>query len=337
MNEQTNPTQFDPRLLELHLGQLDASLADALRLEIDRDANLQVQHRMLADAFAALGRERAAGVTPCDGLCQRICAAVRAAPSPLQLHQSAALLESAAGGAALRFHSLREIVAVAAMIVLAVGVGIPGLLHMRERNQRIGCSWNLAQVGRGMQAYAGANQDHLPTVGWTTASSWRPSSDAASVLVPNRRHLFPLVRSSFVAPGLFVCPATNDVPMQASDVAMHDDFLESRNVSYANQNMAGVQPSAAAPSELPILGDDNPLFRGGVPLLDQLVGRGPDEVNSAAHARRGQNVLTLDGRVKWLTAPTGGIAGDNIWTLDGVQIYTGREGPLRVTDSHLLK
>jgi hypothetical protein len=144
----------------------------------------------------------------------------------------------------------------------------------------------------------------------------------------------------FVAdPRLFLCPSQKDVPMPAAEIARRDDFLEARNVSYSYSNMAGTRPSAKDNGELPILADDNPLFADGHPLVDVLRRRGgdPAEENSRAHGGAGQNLLTLSGHVKWATTPRAGLSGDNIWTLDKVERYTGREGPTSAMDSHLLK
>jgi hypothetical protein len=35
--------------------------------------------------------------------------------------------------------------------------------------------------------------------------------------------------------------------------------------------------------------------------------------------------------------PDAGVDGDNIWTLQGVSTYTGREGPASAADAHLIK
>ena len=158
--------------------------------------------------------------------------------------------------------------------------------------------------------------------------------------VPNRQHVYPLLRLEYVTdPRAFVCPSQQHVPMPKAEIQRRNDFLEARNVSYAYQNMAGVRPSANDDPELPILADDNPLFADGLPLFDaRRFGFGdPTTANSRAHNGAGQNILTLDGRVKWTTTPRCGLAGDNIWVLDGVTDYTGHEGPIASTDSHLLK
>ncbi len=226
---------------------------------------------------------------------------------------------------------------------MIVGLGVPGLLRVRDRNQRIACSYNLAQLGQGLAAYAATFNDNLPFTGWTRtaaeasvrALSWQPTSDPDVVFVPNRRHMYPLLRAGLVAdPVRFLCPAQACVPMPVDQINGRVDFLNSRNVSYVYQNMAGVRPTMSTDPDLPIMADENPLF--GEDGLVLGLGSGADS-NSRAHGRSGQNVLTLGGRVKWSSAPDCGIDGDNIWTLRGVARYTGREGPQSATDSHLLK
>jgi hypothetical protein len=226
------------------------------------------------------------------------------------------------------------------MIVLAVGLGVPSMFHMRARSQRIACSENLAQIGRGMQAYAMANGSSLPFAGWSSNSSWQPTNAPGLQVLPNHRHVYPLLRSGHLPARIFVCPSTSGLPMPEDQIPLHDDFLESRNVSYAYQNMAGVRPSLRDNPDQPVLGDDNPFFDNGWPLFAVMRSLGlsdPAKTNSRAHGGAGQNILTIRGNVRWVTTPNAGIAGDNIWTLQGVDEYHGQEGPKSSTDSHLLK
>lgn len=199
---------------------------------------------------------------------------------------------------------------------------------------------NLAQLGAGVQQYLNTYSASLPFAGWGPGRSWQPTSDPAVQVVPNRRHVYPLLVQAYVLdPRVFVCPSQPHVPMPASEVWRHDDFLEGRNVSYAYQNMAGVRPSGHDDPRQPILADENPLFDDGLPLFDarRLARLDASRTNSRAHGGAGQNILTLRGEVKWVTTPLAGVDGDNIWTLRDVNDYTGREGPASATDSHLLK
>jgi len=333
--------EFDPNLLDLYLGQLTPEQRVELERRIATDPALARQNEALATVFRAL--DCAATPTPPENLADRVAARVAAVDPPrvVPTPDASTLDEEEFPRLLPRIYSLREVIAVAAMIVLAIGLGVPSVLHVRERNQRMLCSNNLAQLGRGLQTYAASFGDSLPFAGWNPRHmSWQPTNDPNVETVPNRRHIYPLLPSGHVRTLWFVCPGGDDVAMPDEQVRHRDDFIESRNLSYAYQNMAGVRPSLLDSPDLPILADNNPCFDDGRPLFDALTRLGmhdPAKSNSRAHRGAGQNILTLDGRVIWKDTPNCGINGDNIWTLDKVREYTGREGPQSKTDSHLLK
>jgi hypothetical protein len=337
-------SEFDPQLLELHLGRLSGRERDALEERIRSDAGLRSQHEALTAMFQALSRARDPEPRLPTGLTDKISARVAAAEPPLRVtrpaRRAAAELAELEGARLIRLHSFREIVAVAAIIVFAVGLGVPSVLHMRERAHRYACTENLANIGRGMQAYAMANHGGLPFVGWSGNSIWRPTDEPGLDVLPNRRHVYPLLRNGYVHARILVCPSASDLPMPEDQIPYHDDFLESRNLSYAYQNMAGVRPSLRDDPDLPVLADDNPLFDNGWPLFAVMRSLGlsdPTQANSRVHGGAGQNILTLGGYVRWKDTPNCGVDGDNIWTLEDVDEYTGREGPRSTADSHLLK
>ena len=63
----------------------------------------------------------------------------------------------------------------------------------------------------------------------------------------------------------------------------------------------------------------------------------PKHANSPSHRNgAGQNVLLLDGSVLWTTSPVYGTAKDNLWMLEGVNEYTGRETRSCDTDAFLV-
>ena len=333
---------FDTRLLDLHLGHLSEAEQAELRGRLAAEPELAAQHRALTTMFDAL-RALPAPRMPAD-LPARVLARVRAAgPSPRVVRPADSLTRhiEARGERIILLGSLRDVIGIAALIVFAVGVGVPGLLHLRERQQRLGCSHNLASLGFGLQQYASTFNASLPFAVFAgPRHSWKPSGDPNVETVPNRRHVYPLLRLAFVNdPRLFLCPSQQHLPMPRQEISQREDFLEGRNLSYAYQNMAGVRPSAHDDARLPILADENPLFADGMPLLDALrrTYSDPATANSRAHRSAGQNILTLGGHVKWTTTPNCGLDDDNIWTLPGVSNYTGREGPATASDSHLLK
>lgn len=336
------PSSFDPALLDLHLGHLTPAEAAALTARLATDRELAEQNETLQSIFAVLHTAHATQ-TP-SGLHERVRQRIETfsvMPRVVRPDEPlSAQVEKHDRFQVLRLGSLREVVAVAAMIVLAIGLGVPGLMELRQRGQRVGCSWNLAQLGAALQQYANTFNASLPFAGWDTRNSWSPSSDPWVVNTPNRRHVYPLLARAYVAdPRLFVCPSQRGVPMPKDAVARHSDFVDGRNLTYAYQNMAGVRPSAHDDPNLPIMADENPLFQDGVLVFDvrRLPWVDAASINSRAHGGAGQNVLTLGGQVRWSRSPNAGVDGDNIWTLRGVTSYTGREGPLAATDSHLLK
>lgn len=325
------PEEFDPQLIDLHLRQSTSEERHAALQRVIADPESARQNQSLAAIFRALACLRDTPAPP-DDLVARIVSRVRQAARPRVVPEPA----DGESGLALRVYRLRDVLALAAIIVLVVGLGVPSLLHVRERNRLMACSANLSQLGQGLAAYASTFGDSLPFIGWSRgAQSWQPAPAAGVETVPNRRHLYPLLAAGIVRdPARFVCPSQAHVPMPADQIRRCFDFPESRNLSYAYQNMAGVRPRMGDSADVPVMADENPLFDDGIPLLR--IGLVPF-ANSRAHSGRGQNVLTLGGRVRWSTVPDCGVDGDNIWTLRGVSRYTGVEGPATCDDSHLLK
>lgn len=342
--------QPDPRLIDAQLGGLNDEARAALARDVASNVQLAADDAALAEVFDALRSWRTP--TAPASLHARIMARVHAAAVPPRVVASDYALNDAVASddhpVIIPMNSLRNIVAVAAMVVLAVGVGVPSLLHMQHRADRILCSNNLAAIGQAIQGYANVFNQQLPFAGWSPASSWQPSADPTVEVQPNRRHVYPLLLTRMLpadSTNVFVCPSSDGVVMPAAEIRNRNDFLEGRNLTYAYQNMAGLRPSFEdAPASMPIIADDNPIFEDGVPVFEQaafaLGVKDPTLSNSRAHGGGGQNLLSLDGAVRFVTSPKVGIDGDNIWTIkdhNRPDTYTGREGPTLQTDTHLLK
>lgn len=330
---------FDGRLLDLHLGRLDEPEKQRVLQELRRDPALASQNEALISVFGALNVLRTDSVP--TGFVDRVRRRIAAAETRPALRvvgnapASGRRAEQEPFRWVLRAGNLRDLVAAAAMIVLAIGLGIPTMLHMRETNYRVACSANLARMGQGLAAYASTFNQALPFAGWGGWDSWQPTNNPQLHVVQNRQHLMPLLPAGKIDPMWLVCPSTRDIPPKSDQ-----QVIDAANISYAYQNMAGVRPSLSDDPRLPILADDNPLFDDGRPLVELRIQLGvtdPASINSRAHGGHGQNVLTLGGRVIWSETPNVGVAGDNIWTLHNVRSYTGREGPVTSTDTHLLK
>jgi anti-sigma factor RsiW len=149
MTHSTEP-DFDPILIDLALGRLPAAEVEAVRQRLSHDPDLAQQHASLTEVFGVLNALSVPISAP-DGLQDRIAARVAAA-RPLSVRHAQFGTEAddelagSGGGLIVRIANLRDVIAVAAMLVLAVGLGIPGLLSVRDRSQRIACSANLGST-----------------------------------------------------------------------------------------------------------------------------------------------------------------------------------------------
>ena len=107
------------------------------------------------------------------------------------------------------------------------------------------------------------------------------------MLVPNRRHLYPLLQKAFIAhPRLFLCPSNGGAPMPVDQVQRCNDFLDDANLSYTYFNMAGQRPSSEDNPDLPLMSDQNPVFGESTSFLGKFAFR--DRAHRIRLARRGR-------------------------------------------------
>ncbi len=324
------PESLDELLLDMRLDRVTDEQRAWLRAELDRDAALAARDRRVGRILSRLDRWSVSDTPP--GLADRVLGFVRAqAPTdPMSL--------SPAGDApripARSWFRFREIIAAAACVGLLVGVIIPGMARVRDRSRRALCAANLNALFMGTSAYQQAFADSLPYAGFVPGSMWLSTGESNRVYASNSRHLFQLLRGAFApAPKTFICPSdARATPMLTTDVQGHDDFASSCNLSYASLNLAAAKPNLHPRPTLAYLSDTNPLFerarfRSGVD---------PDTTNSPAHGGHGQNVLALDGHVRWATSPIYGPRRDNLWLAGNIRKYTGCETPTNDEDAQLI-
>jgi len=317
-------------LLYWHLNRLDDEQRSWVEAELRRDAELRAKSDRLGQILQPLDHWRVAPGQP--NLETKVLAHVER--SGQASHVSPVLPMEGGGRGRFPFVSLRDLVAVAACILLLIGVFVPGVSELRNRSQRAMCASNLRSIFGGVSSYQQAFAGSLPFAGRPQGAYWLPAGARGRPYASNSRHAYLLVKFNYgPTPDDFICPGTKTGrPMRVDDLRAYDDFASACNVSYAMLNLAGPAPNLRPVMPIVYLGDTNPLFVGARfnPSVD------PDKTNSPAHRGRGQTVLTLDGSVKWMTKPIYGPRRDNLWLIGNIRKYTGMEALTRDDDVQLV-
>lgn len=314
----------DELLIDFLLGRCDERTAEHVRRRLAGGGDFAARHDEMASALEALGRYELP--RPPENLTERTLARVSA------LRRSEALLagERTRRRAFAPTFSFRELAALAAAIVLAVGIFVPSVRQARKLAQRSGCAANVGQIGTAVAHYANAHNDLLPGSP-ANEGFWlpQPGQQRAS----NSAGLFLLVRSGYVACDLFQCPAAGGKSFEFK--AGMSDFPSGPTIGYSYQHsLSGPlrrAELAQVAAEKVILADENPIFAGGVFHAERLA-----RTASGNHDGDGQNVLRLNMQVVWTTDCLVGFGGDNIFLAQGVTNYTGNEKPSSKADTFLL-
>jgi len=325
MNEQINIDEAI--LIDYLLGRCEHSQAERTRARLGSDANFRRFHDDLANALGAL--KLAPEHDPPEDLVARTMSRIASA------QRTDALLrrEQLRRRAPLPTMALRELAAVAAVVVLMAAILVPSLRQARRLYIGRQCASQMGQIGTALLTYANANDDYLPAAKGT-ARRWlpRPGEHAAS----NSTGLFRLIRSGYASPPLFRCPAAGAGSFVVQ--AHMADFPAGKYISYSYQHTIGANrlrrsdpPLQAVADSMGILADSTPVFKDGRFLRDRI-----DATTSDNHPRVGTNVLFLDMHVETADKPTVGVDGNNIFLAGQISDYAGDEEPAGPTDTFLL-
>lgn len=208
--------------------------------------------------------------------------------------------------------SWREIVTIAATLLLGASVILPLLAAGDQQARRTACTSNLRDVAGAMGQYANQYRDSMPiataSLGGGDQRWWNVGTTAS-----NSANLYTLVRGGFASLKALACPG-NPVACTELRDPHAIDWKCLDEVSYSYQIQKGSENSRLSePSRTAILADRSPVVRRAV------AGRViyPFE-NSSNHSRSGQDVLFADGSVVWHSTPVLS-NGDNIWLPRGVE------------------
>ncbi len=243
----------------------------------------------------------------------------------------------------------RELMGVAAVVLIGLSVLWPVLAQTRSDARRIVCETRLSSAGRALASYAAENGGVMPRLATAPNANWAtvgrnpapgvatagfgggftaPSLQAQS----NPASLYLLARGGHIDPNTLACPDNAFAPRQMT-ATMHD-WRNAREVSYSYQNQntpqaipldatgGGISGGGAA-----VLADKNPIFMPDPNDPNRVIVQRMVSPTSATpfHRSAGQNILTTDGHVTWSTQPV--IAGDNIWLIGKQRDYNLNESP----------
>ena len=245
-----------------------------------------------------------------------------------------------------RAFTLVELLVVILIIGMLIGILLPAVFGALEQANRIYCANNLSQIGKACQAFAASNKqawpDVLPTAAgtfWAAIGATRNAVTGDDIpgnaIGSNTANFWQLVRAGYADnPAIFVCPSQGSHVTDTS-VAVYNtvrDFWTPVNVSYSYQNTVGpYRLTSSANSGMAVAADVNPqrfdmtavvTALGVTPINYEVADWGtmgnPQvarwRLNSPNHKFTGQNVLYMDGHVKFENNPYCGLKYDNIWT-----------------------
>lgn len=245
-------------------------------------------------------------------------------------------------GGSHRLRPFFEILAAAASIAIVAAIFFPSIGVFRSHSRIVACQKNLGSIGAAFASFAQDNPKRFLSARVKQGSPWWKIGDQGQENQSNTRYPFMLVKQGFLEGKVFVCKGYKQgrpfIP-NASNISSLNDFPSRHNVTYSFSLFCNKSLNPLKPSRQIVAGDLNPVF---VPVLQQL----PcdpgylermnefekvllnDEIRnmmSMNHRGKGQNVLYCDGRVEFIKDRI--VNGDDIFTVLGVDSYTGSEMP----------
>jgi len=313
-------------LIDFHLHRLEEPHAREVRRRLDED-----------EPFASASKDVSNALKAVDLLPEREPPADLVARTMARIQQArqtdAALTREEVGRPLVRStFSLREGVAVAAILLVLGTLFVPSVQEAKRVSRAGLCGANAGQIGTGIQEFASANNGFLPSAGG--AVRWLPGREQEG---GNSRAMFLLVREHYVPQTAFLCPAaSSDQPFTVTQGM--EDFPGHRHIHYSYQHSVGTHclsredpQLVGVASEMAILADATPFYNNRTFRADE-----PETALSGNHSRTGQNVLYLDMHVGWVKRPQAGVGGDHIYLAQGIFNYNGDEKPTTATDTFLL-
>lgn len=272
-----------------------------------------------------------AGIAEHEGrsLIDRTMRLIESASRPIQLPPVSAT-ERAESGAGWSFR-IRDLVSVAAVLLIGISVMWPMLVSSREQARMIRCADNSARAGIGFSSYAADHDGHLPQTAGLGAVGSMPWWNVGQEKASNSSNLYRLADLGYVQFADLACPGNPDAcPCPSHEAARDWESLE--QVSYSYRVPSGLRPMLEQGGTVVLMADRSPV------ILRAVRGEAIDpNAVSPNHGGRGQHVLFGDGSVRLLLTPLLD-SGDNLWLPreaegQAAPTLTGTETPADASDA----
>jgi hypothetical protein len=242
-----------------------------------------------------------------------------------------------------------EFAATAAAIILISGVAFPTFSYMRQQSRQTACINNMRSVGQGISKMT-SDADAMAEVKLAAGSPWWKIGDQSQQSQSNTRFAWQLAKQGYVKPDAFICPGhRNALPLTPEQITRQlqqlQDFPSRNNISFSFTIINNKNAVSSSGLRRVIMGDMNPVFRsiptcGKDPVANMnkfekvLLTQNLKQMSSTNHNCKSQNVLYSDGSVELIKNRV--VNGDDIFTIQGVDAYTGTEAPVSINDTFLV-
>lgn len=214
--------------------------------------------------------------------------------------------------------------------------------YARQRAWQQGCMAQQSRIFDGLTQYTSDHDGRLPAVAAPADAPWWKVGDQGNENHSNTRALWLLVKLNYTGAADYVCPGASGgkvVKFDPSHRPEYQDFPSRQHITYSFRIRCPRDTDGRLVYQKVLMADLNPLFENlpddyseslRLRLTSDLL-----KLNSNNHRRRGQNVLSEDGRVQFVRTRQIGIFGDDIYTLHGRDVYHGTETPACASDFFL--
>ena len=237
-----------------------------------------------------------------------------------------------------RFWRALELTAAAAMFLVVASSFFVWNQGVRQAKYKTVCASNMGKIGAAMAGYAKDNDNKLPAVATTAGSPWWKVGNQGKENHSNTRHNWLLVKDGYAKAEYFICPArkyAKAVKLSPEQLQQYNDFPSRQNVSYSfalmGEDFRRRQRAGIADV---LMSDRNPVFENAFgnrkkrssaqdKFVQVFINENKLRMMSANHRGQGQNVLLRGGSASFKNGRL--ILNDDIFTVQGITIYTGSE------------